>query len=188
MEQAKPQEAIIPSSVRAKAPRPAEMMTAIEVETDCSNLVIEGWTVPAGVCQVTAPVDMLKRVEAMVEKRHERIKQAEINLATRIQEDVAAGKKADTLPYSLQSEFRKLANPGEKQRDMLPLKRCVTVGDPFIRPADGAAQQEALAAGIGASVAKAVTDALFARDRDDDARIKKAVADALAAERASRKG
>ena len=76
MEQAKPQEAIIPSSVRAKAPRPAEMMTAIEVETDCSNLVIEGWTVPAGVCQVTAPVDMLKRVEAMVEKRHERIKQA----------------------------------------------------------------------------------------------------------------
>jgi len=154
------QEAIIPASVRAKTPRPAEMMVKIEVETDCSNLVIGGWTVPCGTSQVTVAADQLSRVQALVETRLDRIAQAQLNMDYAIASAVAEGRKAETLPYSLQAEFRKLAPPYEKQRDMLPLKSCKEIGEPYIREADGAANQTAMVSAMAGAIAAAVAKAL----------------------------
>jgi hypothetical protein len=184
MELSKPQETIIPASVRAKTPRPAEMMITIEVETDCSNLGIDGWTVSVGKSRVTVPVSMLPRVHALVETRHERLAKAKVNYDFLVSESVAKGRKVDTLPYSVQAEFRKLADLGEKQRDMLPLKSCVEIGEPFMRNADGAEQQGALMLGMAGAIAKAMA----AENGDIDKRIADAVSKALAAERAARKG
>lgn len=153
-------EAIIPASVREKSPRPAEMMVKVEVETGCANLVIGGWTVPCGTSQVTVAVDQLARVEALVETRHDRIAQAQVNLEYAIKTAVAEGRAIETLPYSLQAEFRKLAPPYEKQRDMLPLTSCKVIGEPYIREADGAANQTAMMTAMADAVARAVAKAL----------------------------
>lgn len=177
----KPMQAIIPQSVRAKAPRPAEMMITVDIETDCANLVIDGWTIPPGTSRITVPVAYLERVKSLVETRTARIAQAQANFEYLVAE---AGKPAEDLPYSVQAEFTKLANPNEKQRDMLPLKSCVEVGDPFMRPADGAEQQEANALGMASAIAKAIRN-----EREDvDKLIEAAVTRALAAERSARKG
>lgn len=145
-----PTEPVIPKTVLRIAPRPAEAMVLVDVDSRTAGLVLGRSVIPSGKSRVAIPSSYLRAAQALVEDRKDLLVKAEKHLK-RLYADAEKkrpGVKPEVLPFSLAASFRKVAEADpdvdERDRDLRPLVSLdVVKGSDFIKPADGEAEANA---------------------------------------------